>query len=377
MKISVLGFDHGKYDRRVVMKDVAYLVSRGFDVQYLYREDETKDFQKSVPMLDEKVKFVAVPKVGRGLLSRKKFEDEIVKISTAFKPDYFYLHGMFLTYPVKRLKSLKKIGKIVYDEHEYSPEPVAIENLFLKKVVENIIKIRDKRVSKYIDSAFTVSKSIRDYMMKIGYKNVELKPNVSEKMPILPIPLKKRKKVLVVAGGLQKERGPFKVLDIFNALNKKIKDLELHLHVKFSGENLESDFKEYIKQNKIKNIKILELVPYEELIEKISQSLGTFMAFPIGHWKTNYIALPNRFFDSLVASTPLIASSDSIDVANEVKENDLGIVIDFKNFENSIDDLVDFITNEKRYDSSLERIYEYAKKNSWQEISKVLDKVFV
>lgn len=377
MKIVILGFDHGMIDRRIVLKDIKYFVNRGYKVKYIYRDNNKSEIQNLPIELKNHVNFISIKKEASGILSRKKFEDEIIKESLRDIPNYFYLHGMFITFPISRLKSLKKIAKVIYDEHEYPPEPIAINNRLLKNIIGFFINIRDRMLINYINHSFCVSKSIQEHMENIGFKNVQLKPNVSEETPLEPINFEKRKNILIVAGALQIERGPFKILNIFKELQKNIPQLELHMHVKFGSITLENEVKEYINKNQLENIYILPLIEYSKLISKITHSLGVFMSFPNGIWKTNYVAMPNRFYDSLVSGTPIIASKDSIDVANEVENFNLGINFDYNNFDNSIQTLTSFLTNKEIYNHNLNNIYEYAKNNTWNKVSKVLDKVFI
>ncbi|MFZ5945156.1 MAG: hypothetical protein ACOYVD_13720 [Bacillota bacterium] len=374
MKICILGFDHGRYDKRIVAKDISHLKNYA-QLLYIYRED-IKSQHQSFRQEFKNTYFCGLVKKGKGILSRKKFEDEIIKVALDFNPDIFYLHGMFITFPVERLKVLAKRGKVIYDAHEYDPEPVAIQNKYIKNLVEYLIKIRDKKASPYINCAFSVSPSLCNYLQLAGYQNVFLKPNVSPIQPLKPYKYKERHQRLIIAGGLQEERGPEKILRVMSCLVKNMPGIKLNMYVNMSTD-LSLKLQKIIKELELTNSVFIEgLIPYDELIGKLASSLGSFMSFPTGIWKTNYISLPNRFYDTLAAGTPIISSSSSIDVSSLAIENNLGPVFIEECFDESINDLQDFLTNESRFNNTLDSINLFAQQNTWEETKKVLDQIF-
>ena len=62
---------------------------------------------------------------------------------------------------------------------------------------------------------------------------------------------------------------------------------------------------------------------YPSLINKLKHCLASIMAFPTGDALTNRMALPNRFFDSIAAGTPVISSSEAIDLKNILEEENM------------------------------------------------------
>ena len=72
-----------------------------------------------------------------------------------------------------------------------------------------------------------------------GFNNVELKPNVSELKQSCPIPFEQRKKILIMAGNISRERGVMQFLLHFKEVIYYSPDLELHIYSDFKDKKLQ------------------------------------------------------------------------------------------------------------------------------------------
>ena len=151
--------------------------------------------------------------------------------------NYFYLHGMFITFPKSFLMKLKAKAKIVYDAHEYDLEPIFIRNSLLRNFLSGFLFLRQRSIGNQINSCFTVSSSISKFMQKNGFKNIQLKPNVSDLDINLPTALSSRKKVLMIAGQVTEERGIKLFLRFFAVMCKHDSEIALHLHCNIRDDN--------------------------------------------------------------------------------------------------------------------------------------------
>ena len=121
----------------------------------------------------------------------------------------------------------------------------------------------------------------------------------------------------------------------------------------------------------------LPLLDYKQLIQKLRHCLAAVMAFPVDSSKTNKFALPNRFFDSLAAGTPVLASTNSIDIRDIVSRNHVGWLLDENEIELSVENFLTDIRSKPNYEKILVNVDHFGKNNDRNLIVKVLDKVFV
>ena len=369
--IVILGFDHPKFDRRI-QKDIRFL-SKRFSITYIYRGvDETEeghDHNNYIPLCPDQ----------RALRLFRRFHFEREMVSKALEVDakYFYLHGMFITLPRYFLSKLRGKAEVVYDAHEFDLEPIYIHNSFFRWMLASFLKLRQKSISKRIDYAFTVSVSIREFMSQHGFKNVQLKPNVSSSNVVSPVKLSDRKKIIVIAGNVSRERGIKEFLGFFKLMLRHDPDIELHMHSDFLDKDFKAELEKWAVENQTEDkIIFAEILSYNNLIEKLSYSLASVMAFPTSGGITNKIALPNRFFDSLAAGTPVLASSHSTDVANIVGKERVGWLLNPDLAEASVKAFLTCLSQPGLYDERLSSIYAYAKRNDLDSIRDKLMTVF-
>lgn len=370
--IIFLGFDHSLNDRRI-LKDVGLLKDR-YNITYIYRSNQFEH-----PTVKQGVNYIGlqVKKEKSRIFRRFIFENEMTNKALDLRGDYYYLHGMFITFPIFFLRKLNKTGPVIYDAHEFDLEPIFLKNPLLRKLVSLFLLLRQKSISKEITSSFTVSPSILEFMQKWNFKNVLLKMNISDVPLVRPKPLQHRKPILVIAGNISKERGVGQFLEIFKKMLEKENSLTLHLHCHISDPKLEKQLKEWIAFNLPHDSVVFgAFLPYEKLIEKLSCSLASVMAFPSDGSITNKIALPNRFFDSLSAGTPIIASKDSIDVAKFINEQKIGWLFDPEDPDGDILQFFEEFSNKKSYEKKLANVSNFAGLNNIKSINDALNTVF-
>ena len=371
-RIVVLGFDHGQDDRRIT-KDIKALKNR-FEITYFYRSEEHE-----VSFVKDGVTYVGLPVENKHsrVLRRIKYENMMTSRAIAIGADYFYMHGMFITFPGYFLRKLKSSGQIIYDAHEYDLEPIYIKNSMLRKLLACFLWFRQKNIARKITSSFTVSPSILIFMKKCNFKDIYLKPNISNSIVFEPISLRKRKPVIVIAGNISRERGTMQFLEIFKKMKERENSLALHFHVKILDIELEKQLKQWVDANlPIGSVLFQGFLPYSQLIKKLSQSLAGVMAFPSDGSVTNKIALPNRFFDTLASGTPIIASKESVDVAEYVLSKNIGWLFDPNNPSEDISIFSEEINDHEIYQEKLNNVHDFANAHDVDSLDKLLKRVF-
>lgn len=368
--ISVLGFDHKKYDNRIVNRDL-YTLNEYYRIKYYYLGAEGEK-----PEVKDNIEFIPVVKEGKGIISRINYEDILVRLIISDKPDIVYLHSMFVFAAPRKIKRLNEFSQVIYDSHEYDPEFVAIGNKILRDLVALHVMHSHKKVSKYVSGMFAHSNSNVQFYKTLGFSPVYQKMNVSTFSNDNAVKLSERSKIIMVSGGWQYERGPSEVIRIFDGLLQSEPALELHLHVKMPA-GLREEIEAYIELLGIsERVHFLEFLPYKDLINKMSVVLFNVLSFPKGPWKTNYIAVPNRLFDSIGAGTPVLCSSDSIDVREIVDNNGVGYSFNVHDFDSSLSQLKDLISDEDRYNAILSNVEQYSVAMQWRNHRKVLGELF-
>ena len=371
-RVVVLGFDHGPHDRRI-QKDLDFL-SESYEVIYIFRGDinESTHFKNKIRRIS------LSPDLSKNrFLRRFDFEKRMVDLALSVSPDIFYLHSMFLTAPTSFLKTLRKRAKIIYDAHEYDLEPIFVRNDFLRWTLSCALRVRQNSISKQIDACFTVSPSIKKFLDGEGYQNVHLKLNVSDSEVKSPLKRAKRKNIIVMAGNVSRERGALEFLELFRKMVNGKPDLELHFYCNVSEKQFEKQLLRKVSSLSLQNnVMFFKVLPYMDLIEVLSTSLAAVMAFPIEKGLTNKIAMPNRFFDSIAAGTPVIASLKAIDLAEVINKEHLGWLVDYNRPDEGASLFLETIDNAHAYDKMLNQVNLFAKKNNKSSIHNVLRKVF-
>jgi len=108
-------------------------------------------------------------------------------------------------------------------------------------------------------------------------------------------------------------------------------------------------------------------LPYEEMMEEISRASFSLISYNSENAKytKNYdFALPNKFFDSIAAGTPVIVKESFVSMAKQVRDLGLGVVINPLNVEESMQKILDAYNN---YDTILKNIETHQDEFVWNQ----------
>jgi glycosyltransferase involved in cell wall biosynthesis len=135
------------------------------------------------------------------------------------------------------------------------------------------------------------------------------------------------------------------------------------------------DMVSYLKETveKYPNIHYKEAVPVNEIIAYTSSTDVGVHYLPFSLSMSYRFSLPNKFFEYLIGSLPIIVSNSLEYLSKIIKDNNLGWVLsndkeEFINFINSID--------KKQIESKQEDAFLYAKRNGWQFEEKILKEIY-
>ena len=153
-------------------------------------------------------------------------------------------------------------------------------------------------------------------------------------------------------------------------------DLELHFYCNVSEKQFEKQLLRKVSSLSLQNNVMFLKFSLHGFNRGSFYFLAAVMAFPIEKGLTNKIAMPNRFFDSIAAGTPVIASLKAIDLAEVINKEHLGWLVDYNRPDEGASLFLETIDNAHAYDKMLNQVNLFAKKNNKSSIHNVLRKVF-
>ncbi|KLO21172.1 glycosyltransferase [Marinitoga sp. 1155] len=351
MTILIIGYMHPKYDKRVYRTVKALSKENKVIYQYWTDKDEEEYIEENIKYLPIKYKknIQASPIIK--LKNRRKLDKKILKIIQAYDYDILYMHHFFASMPIEPFRIAKKRKKkIIYDIHEYHPENFLNNLSGIKKQIKEktLWKIFEKQL-KLSDKLIFVSEE----MQKDVYKKLNINKDylILKNYAEISVESKEKKKELSFVGkvnrNLDDEKEIIKVL-----INKGFK---------FRIIGMDSEY--------FKNIghEYTSFLPYDKMMEELSKSMFSLISFNTvknKSYKNDLFSLPNKYYDSIAAETPVIVKNTFISMAKEVEKLKIGVVINPKNVDESVGKILEAYNN---YDELLNNIKKHKEKFIWTE----------
>lgn len=337
MKTLVIGYGHPFNDKRV-MRTVMALKKLG-TVYYQYAGESREQIDGVIPF---PLKRPCSKNRLKHYKQRREFDKEIFKLVETLDYDLAYFHYFPASMPLKIFRSVKEREKVlIYELHEIIPVQFLPERYeSLSFITWNVFK----RQLKLADAVVCVSKEALDFMLKRAELDRPsfILPNYASKS-FVPKTKELRKKEIVYVGKAQRD-----------TRNEK----ELLLNLKSEGFTLKS-----IGMNwNIADISI-PFLPYDKMLEEISKSAFSLISFQTRKdidYVNDVYSLPNKFFDSIAAGTPVILNSSFKSMLSLVKKYKVGVIVDLKqNSHLALQAIVDAWENYSYLLESIERNIKY------------------
>ncbi|MDO7975795.1 glycosyltransferase [Oceanotoga teriensis] len=353
MTFFIVGYMHPKYDKRVYRTVRALSESNKVIYQYITKEEEFE-------YIEGNIKYIPIV-YGKRLSSnfqefkrRKVLDEKIFKMIEDFDYEVLYMHHFLPTKPILPFKLAKKKGKrIIYDVHELHPDNF-MESLtgFKKKIKEFLMWKIFKKQLKLSDKSIFVSEEMLDYVKKFIDFDIKAKVITNYAEDFLNNDMKE--KVISFVGKTAR------VLDNEILLLQNL----LKNGFKFRIIGFDSDDFKGVKHD------FTSFLPYEDMMMEISKTSFSLISYTLSENEIplNFIfSMPNKFFDSLAAGTPVIVNKNFESMANMVEKYGIGVVIDPKNVENSTEDILKIYDD---YDIILRNLDLYKEEFLWTEDKK-------
>lgn len=320
-----------------VYKEAITLVNHGHDVEVLAWDRESKFFESPIEVIEGiKIKrFFSKGKYGSGVkqvFGYLRFIKEVSKYLRQTKFDFIHCHDFDTLILGYLLKKKNNNFRLVYDEHDlfylYFENRGKIYNLFGCLI-------------KNIESVFL---NVVDYHVVVTPNMQKLYKNKTNSFVITNAPLKdsfqnvkkiERKKIVIGFIGIVRYFEELKVLlDVSNSF----KNIEVFIAGK--GTKLDA-INSYTIQTGYKNVQIYGKYKVNQLEKLYSNIDITYLIYPS---KDSKISLPNKFFESIITETPIIADERS-EYGQIIKEYSIGWTIDSEDLGSSLKKVIQEVSN--------------------------------
>lgn len=299
-----------------VYKEAKSLVKMGHKVEILCWDRESKYKDRACETIDgiSIRRFFGDAKYGTGYkqgFKFLKFKQDVLEYMKHHYFDAIHCHdfdGLFIGYSINKKLKLK----LVYDEHDLFYMYFADRAGALNKIIYNFIISWEKMMLKKVDSHIVVTPE----MVKL-YKDISKEIFVVNNAPSIDIftNIEKYPSEKIRIGYIGSVRY-LEELKILADVSQKFKD---DIEVIISGRGIALDeLMEYC--SKYSNIKITGAFSFSEL-EELYRNIDITYAFYPG--RISSISMPNKFYESIITETPIIAN-EVMEFGKEVKKNNIG-----------------------------------------------------
>jgi glycosyltransferase involved in cell wall biosynthesis len=264
------------------------------------------------------------------LFTYLKISKAVRKKLTELKPDIIISHDLEMLYASVKAKKALNVP-IFYDAHENWPEMVAQNSKFESRV----FGIMEKRLLRHVTHSYTYGDDLKEKFNQLGFpattlynsKSLSATPKINEhekEKLKLQLGFKKDDFILGFAGASSLENGLKQTLDSLEKLPNNIK----FFIVGGSGRaGLLEKAQDYAKEIGVwDRVKFTGRVPSDTMLQNTATfDVGTALFQPLS---ANEIArIPNKIFDYMALSIPMIVS-DFPNMRNiVVKKSDCGLAV--------------------------------------------------
>jgi glycosyltransferase involved in cell wall biosynthesis len=295
-----------------------------------------------------------------------------VLIYLLFKPfDILHCHDLWVT-PASFVLRLFRKFRFVYDAHEYFE---GLEIFNRNKIRKRLWMMVEKTIMGKVDVLISVSEPIaRLYQKKYPkVKHIEVIRNVP-KMEIDLDRLENRllpdedKKIALFQGHFKPGRGLLQLIEAMTMIE--------HVHlVLIGGGELEEEIRDKIKILNVENkVTLTGYVPTSQLIKTASGAdLGLVLFEPTS---LNYTyALPNKFFEYIMAGLPVLASNLET-FETYIKKYDIGMTVNPQDVQGIAEAITGMLSDEEQLIIWRRNAGETSKILNWENESQKMNQIY-
>jgi len=347
-KVLVIGYMHLKEDKRVFRTVKA--LSKCAEVIYQYLTDKPeKEYKEGnihyIPIeWHENLNANAVVK----LWKRRKLDKKILDLIESMDFNILYMHHFLPSKPLEPFKYAKSMGKkVVYDIHEYHPENFLsnfsgivgrLKTSVMKRIFDRQMELSDKLVfvsTRHME--YSLNGKSKECLVVPNYADMTLSSNEKKKeIAFVGKLARKLENEVLIVRKLIKKGFVFKIIGMDSQFFKNVE----HVHTGF--------------------------LPYSEMMRELSVARFSLISYspPKAELMNYAFALPNKFFDSLAAMTPVIVKNTFVSMSKIVENLGVGVVINPQDVDGSVQKILEVYED---YDKIIENIEKHKDKFIWDE----------
>jgi glycosyltransferase involved in cell wall biosynthesis len=316
-KVCILTSVHIPFDGRIFHKEAKSLARAGYEVVLIARHDkeEVVDGVRVVPLPPPKNRVQRMTRV----LWR------LYRLALRENAEVYHFHDPELMIVGLLLKRRGK--KVIWDVHEHYPNSILDKHYIarpLRRLVGRSFDLFERAVVRFFDYVIYTTPSVgaRYQTMKVRSGRIENYPIIKLSESFAKNPQEK----IVYLGGMSRMRGLLEVVEAFAVVAQKYPRWELCLVGSYSPASFENELKDRVHALGIQaRVKFIPWVPYEEKERLSSQAaMGVITYLP---YSNNTSCLPNKLFDYMLVSLPVIASNFPL-YREVVEPNHCGLIVD-------------------------------------------------
>lgn len=364
-KITVSVISELTTDQRVI-RICSSLQNMGFDVMVIARR-----FGDSLPLDNYNFKSHRIRcYFKKGVLQYAEFNFKLLLKLLFIKTDYFLANDLDVLVPNYFLSKLRN-KKIFYDTHEYF---TGVPELRQSPIKKKFWKFFEDRIFPKLPVVYTVNNSVKNQYQQEYGNTISVIRNVPMVKPIIdhlsaPSHWQNKTVLLLQGAGINNGRGGLELL-------KAMQYLPDYFHLVFIGTGTEWNVIALNRdklhlQNKvdmISKVSPLLLQQYTAMVQ-IGFSLDSFDDL-------NYLYnLPNKVFDYIQASVPIIATGIP-EVKQILLQYNCGISIDNNEPETIASAILEMTSLPNQYEQFVRNCKIAAKELSWEKESILLEKIY-
>jgi glycosyltransferase involved in cell wall biosynthesis len=285
--------------------------------------------------------------------------------------DILHCHDLWVLPCAYLLRIFKKFS-VIYDAHEYYE---GLEIFNRNKIRKKIWMLAERIAIKKVNYLITVSEPIaRLYIQKYpGLTNIEVIRNVAKRETNLASKKSDKfpeteKKIVVFQGMFRPGRGLIQLIEAMTILDG------VHLLLIGGGE-LEGKIREKIIALNLQNkISLIGYVPLDQLIATTSGADLGVALFEKTSLNYSY-ALPNKFFEYIMAGIPVLAS-DLETIEEYIKTYEIGLTVNPQNVQEIANAIQQMLSDEDRLYKWRENTVIASRILNWENESQKLNKIY-
>jgi glycosyltransferase involved in cell wall biosynthesis len=298
-KVCILTSVHIPFDCRVFHREAVSLAKAGYDVTLIARHDkeEVVSGVRMVPLPQWKNRFHRMT----GVLWR------LYRLAVRENADVYHFHDPELMIVGLLLKLRGR--KVIWDVHEHYPNSILDKYYIsrsLRRLISRSFDLFERAVVRFFNYVIYTTPFVgaRYETMKVRSGRVENYPMIKLSGTFEKHPQEK----IIYLGGMARSRGLIEVVEAFAEIVKMHPQWQLCLVGSCNPASFETELKDAVKTLGIeKNVQFVSWVPYDQKEALSSQaSMGVITYLP---YSNNTSCLPNKLFDYMLVSLPVIASN--------------------------------------------------------------------